>query len=347
MSGTRSRLIGRSDDLAAVGATLGLAVREQRVTGVIVTGDPGMGKTRLLQEGSAVAEHGCTFHISGFELDRNVSLASAAPMLRELAGSPAAGGRLHEILAIERAGRPLEPLRVFEAAAEAVAHVGPALIVFDDIQWADDASIALCRYLLRAAQSDGAVLSMLAAGRPGKKTDAFLHAVRDLLGEDLAEIDLGPLPFADAETLALAVAPSLSGAEAAELARVSGGMPFWIEVLARRPLREGDPTDAISRRLKGLGTDAAEALALLVVASRPLRAADLEQALSWPPERADTAITDLADRGLVTLSGATLRIAHDLIRERAAAQLPESDRARHHRSLAEWLQRDAGDDIRR
>ena len=63
-------------------------------------------------------------------------------------------------------GDSLESLRIFEAAHRALSRLTPALLVVDDAQWADDLSLSLCHYLLRAALDTGQGLAVFVATRP-------------------------------------------------------------------------------------------------------------------------------------------------------------------------------------
>ena len=54
---------------------------------------------------------------------------------------------------------------------------------------------------------------------------------------------------------------------------------------------------------------------------------------------------ELIARGLAVETAGALRPAHDLIREAAAVDVPETARLRLHRCLAEWLEKTAGDDL--
>jgi len=81
------------------------------------------------------------------------------------------------------------------------------------------------------------------------------------------------------------------------------------------------------------------------VAGEPLAVADLGEILDWSEDRARRAGRELVNRALALVNG-TLRVAHDLIRESAVRELPESERRGLHRQLAEWLERSAGTDVR-
>jgi eukaryotic-like serine/threonine-protein kinase len=62
---------------------------------------------------------------------------------------------------------------VLEAAHRALRAFEPALLVLDDLQWADELSLALCHYLLRAAAEDERRLIVLAAARPSAAAAEF------------------------------------------------------------------------------------------------------------------------------------------------------------------------------
>src|SRR5207247_7739009 len=124
------------------------------------------------------------------------------------------------------------------------------------------------------------------------------------------------------------------------------GSPFWLEALARAGGSVVGLSQVLSVQLRGAGADAASLLALLAVAGRPLSLPDAATVVGWPLPRLEGALRELRDRGLVLEAGGAARLAHDLIREAAAAELPDEVRRRLHHGLAERLELDAGSDLR-
>lgn len=338
--------VGRAEELEAI---LRIVSGDARAASVaLVTGDPGSGKSRLLAEVAARAEIGQrVVRLAGYQAEQNVPLAAVAPLLRVLVEAGEDGRRLAGLL-FERPSEEesLDPLRVFEAAHRALGALGPTLIVLDDLQWADPLSIALCHYLLRAARDSSHRVVLLAASRPTANANAFAESVGSALPSSAVKLlELGGLGRQDGIELARGLAPALSDSEAERLWRKAAGSPFWLEALVRTSGVEADAAQLLDARLRGSSADAAALLALLAVAARPLMLADGAELQAWPVDRLERAGTELIARGLALEAGGSLRPAHELIREAAAAQLPEEARLRLHRRLAEWLETAAGDDL--
>src|SRR5262249_13782972 len=169
-----SAFVGRVDELAALNSICETAV-SGGVAAAIIVGDPGSGKSRLLAEAALHAQLPNRYRVVGFEPEAEVPLASASDFLRALTHSTPQGSRLDALVfgAGPLDAAPLEPIRLFEAAHRALSAVGPSLVLLDDLQWVDDISLALCHYLVRAAEASGEPLAMLAASRPSADVASF------------------------------------------------------------------------------------------------------------------------------------------------------------------------------
>jgi DNA-binding NarL/FixJ family response regulator len=343
-----SAFVGRADELAALDE-VGGAVGVGAVAAAVVVGDAGSGKSRLLAEAAGRGALARVFRVTGYEPERHVPLAAASDMLRTLIEMPS--GRQLGVLLFDPAREEasmLEPMRVFEAAHCALRTIGPALVLVDDLQWVDDLSLALCHYLVRAAEATGEPLALVAAGRPSPNEASLSASLGQVLSaERLTRLELGPLMSGEALALAKALAPTLRDDEAQELASLAGGSPFWIEALVRTGGAEADAGRLVTARLRGASVDAGALTALLTVAARPLALADAADLNGWGADRTEQAARELLARGIAVESGAVLRLAHDLIRAAAAREIPEEQRVDLHRRVGDWLARIAGDDIRR
>jgi DNA-binding CsgD family transcriptional regulator len=340
--------VGRVDELASLGAVAAAAARGE-VTAAVVVGDPGSGKSRLLAEVADRAEAANRFRVVGYEPERQVPLASAADLLRALSELAPAGRRLGSLVfEPSEEGSALERVQVFETAHRVLRVTGATLVLIDDLQWVDDLSLALCHYLVRAAEADGPPLALVAAGRPSANAMSLAASLGQVLPADrLAQIELGPLASAEAIELVNALAPRVGEAAARELAEKSGGSPFWLEALVQTAGGEADAGHLVTSRLRGASADAGSLLALLAVAARPLALADVDGLDDWAPERGEHATRELVARGVAVESSGSVRLAHDLIRAAVVRELPDERRIEVHRRVGDWLARIAGSDVRR
>jgi hypothetical protein len=277
--------VGRSEELRVL-AGIAAAPLAGDVAAVVLVGDPGSGKSRLLAEARQGLRVPNQFEIVGYEPESSVPLAAASDFLRSLAGAGSRGREL-EVLLFSAGGPaeyPLEPLRVFEATHRALDRLGSTVVLVDDLQWVDGLSIALCHYLLRAATSGGG-LAIVAAGRPSEAATSLTSSLEQVLADRLRYLELGPLSNAEALELARALVPGLDEDAARKLSEKSAGSPFWLQALARPGGSEPDAARLVSARLRGASMDAGELFALLAVAGRPLALVDAATVQGWEAAR--------------------------------------------------------------
>ena len=190
----RIPLVGRREELAKIASASGI---------VVVIGEPGIGKSRLLEEVRA-REPGTAVTARAF----------AAEMVRPYGVW---------IDALRAAGRDLpqesDRTRLFDAVVAGLA--GVALVALDDVQWLDEGSAALLHYVARSAQPP----RLVCAARSGEIDDNphVSRVVRDLARERrLTRVALGPLRAGEMSALVQAVAP---GADEVQVLAGSGGNP--------------------------------------------------------------------------------------------------------------------------
>ena len=226
---------------------------------VVVEGEPGIGKTRLLQEAASRAAAQDLVVASGTatEFERELPFGLVIDALDELlAGAP---DRLRVLdrhqrdrlaalfpsLAGQRAARresmPDErhgTLRAIRAAIEVLARERPLALLLDDVHWADPASLELLAQLARRPLPRVAILVATRLEQPSSELRAALHAA-DRAGT-LERVGLGPLTLAEAERMLAALRPESPGpgpGESRAIYEDSGGNPFYLEQLARAVTR--------------------------------------------------------------------------------------------------------------
>jgi DNA-binding CsgD family transcriptional regulator/cell division inhibitor SulA len=339
--------VGRATELASL---VEITRGADEVAAAVIVGEPGTGKSRLLAEATGRSAVPREFRVVGYEAERNVPLAAAADLLRSLADASGTGRRLGELLfdAPREERSALEPVRVFEAAHRALRRGGPALVVVDDVQWLDDLSLALCHYLVRAADAGGDALTLIAAGRPSPNEEVLSASLTQVLDPvRLRRVELGPLPEDDARELVKSLAPSLDERQRSAIIESAAGFPFWLEALVHTGGAEADAGRLVTARLRGASADAVALFALLAVAARPLALADVGRLNEWSSDRVELAARELVTRGLAVDSGSLLRLAHDLIRAAAVREIAEEQRVEIHERVADWLADIARTDVRR
>ena len=171
-------LIGRDDEMALLGGLVREVVRG-RGSAVLIEGEPGIGKSALVRAATAEAPGtGCeVFWGAGDELSQELPLLPFLDGLR--VREPSVNPRRQAIARLLRgegtAGRADMPAVLAEQLLALVAEqcaARPAIVVLDDLQWADQATIALWRRLARSARQ----MPLLLAGilRPVPRRDDIL-----------------------------------------------------------------------------------------------------------------------------------------------------------------------------
>lgn len=338
--------VGRSAELQRL-YDLSLTAAAGRPSAAVVIAEPGIGKTRLLGEAACRLQLP-RIDLRGYELARDVPLGASAGLLRALTAASSSGPRLDGLLL--GAGlreRGTGTLQLFEATFRCLAEIGALAVCVDDIQWADTESLALLQYLLAAAEPARLRLLVLCASRPSPQASAFASDLGRLLEpERFVELTLGPLDRLAGIDLARSLSPGLGTAEAEQLWLQARGSPFWVRALADQHHAVTTPSQLVRTRVRGVDDDASVLFALLVTAAEPLALNDMTELLNWPEDRVGRAATILSNRALVVQDAGLVRVAHDLIREAATADLPEAEHRRLHQLLASWLEDNAGDDVR-
>ena len=276
----RSPLVGRGAIVERLRVAWEL-VRREPTRLVLLGGEAGIGKTRVMSEFAAeVRGEGATVlygrapeeplapyqafaealrpYVAACDLDELA--AQAGPLVGELARLlPDQAARLPP--EADRSERDPEGARyrLFEAVGSLLASVArsaPVLLVIDDLHWADRPTLLMLGHVVRSARASMLVLGAYREGELGPD-HPLIATLADLRRDAPVErVLLGGLVPEQVRALAAAwLGPAAPSGLADALCEGSGGNPFFIEELLRHLEEDGGP-DGCGRRsfsVSGLG----------------------------------------------------------------------------------------------
>ena len=355
---------------------------------VFVSGEPGIGKTRLLQEmairveeagalvlrGGASEAEGMPPYLPFLEALGSYIRAALPEQLREQAGSmaPVLATILPELSVAlgELSGSyPLPAdqtrLRLFEAVGMFLASLtstAPLVLLLDDLQWADPATLDLLRHVAR--QQATSRFLILGAYRAGElvSNPALERTLLDLnRARLLTSLTIGPLVEEEIATLAAARLSSPADPGVARLLHAhSEGNPFFAEEL----LRAWVETDALSstaglftrvrelpnvlpssivgivrERLSRLPEATVESLRTAALIGRTFEVTFLAEVAGQEAEAVEESLLAAVGAGLIREdSQGTFTFSHDKVRECLSAQVTSVRRRRLHGFIGRILE---------
>lgn len=362
---SRSRLVGRDAELGRLLERLDAAAAGRPVV-TLISGDAGVGKTRLVTELAAKArERGFTV-LSGrcAELGDAIPYLPLADALRDATTGPCPGGLLLDALAARpvlsrllpdrNAGQPaggdlpgLVKQQLFGAVLGMLAELAaasPVLLILEDLHWADRSTRDLVTFLSRMLHSER--LALVATYRSDDMHRR--HPLRPVVGELLrlpgvSLIELGPLASsAISEHLtALARQPLDAAAIGQMITRAEGNAYYAEELLAASSAGSDLPAglaDLLLARMERLSATAQQVLRTAAVTGRRVDDELVRQASGLDEAAYDEAVREAVAHQLLVPDGAVgYSFRHALLREAVYADLMPGERTRLHARLAELL----------
>jgi hypothetical protein len=351
-------LVGRAAERAALAAALDATAAGQGGQLMLLVGDPGVGKTRLIEELRQLAGSagGVVLWGRSFEAELVRPYGAWIEALRSAGRPLPAGvpqGELGALLPeLGAAPAELDRARLFEAVAGTLrALADPFLVVlFDDLQWFDEASAALLHFAVRGPGGDRILFAASARGGELADNPAALRLLRGLEQERrVRRLPLADLDEKDTAALVRAAAPNVD-ADRVDARRVyleSDGNPLFALEMARAMARDGSEGAVIGETLDDL---IGERLARLDERTRRLLPWAAALGRSFDPDvlarvsgasGADVleALGDFERKGVLRGgSGPGYDFAHDLVRRAAYRQMSDPRRRMVHLQIGRALQ---------
>ena len=352
-------LVGRDSEMTLLTGLMRQVARG-RGSAVLIEGEPGIGKSALVRSAVAGApEAGCeVFWGAGDELGQ------ALPLLPFLDGlrvrEPSANPRRNTIVQLLRgevaADRGTDvPAVLAEQLLALVTEqcaVRPTILVIDDLQWADQASVTLWGRLARSARQ--VPLLLVGMMRPAPQRDDLL-ALRRVVGDD-ARLQLTGLTGAAVTDLVADLAGGKPDDKLLRLANGAAGNPLYLTELVAALARSSSLTvteagaaelaggsapsslsAAIADRLGFVAGPVREVLRAAALLGTDFAVPDLAIVLGRGVADLIPAVDEACAVGVLAESGHSLGFRHPLIRTALYDDMPAPVRAAWHRDAGRAL----------
>jgi predicted ATPase len=220
---SRSPLVGREAELELLTGLLDDI--EQSGAALVLRGEPGIGKSRLLSEAVALAERRKLRVLAtrGVQSEARLAFAGLQQLLRGVRARSDGVSVAHRAVLDAALGvgdeRPPQHFRIAMAVLDLLSEAAterPLLLIAEDAHWPDQPSVDVLSFVSRRIESDPIVL--LCAARPGYPT-AFRHG-------ELPELELQPLGPASESQLLEAGAERLPPGGRSRVLRATAGNPL-------------------------------------------------------------------------------------------------------------------------
>ncbi len=376
--------VGREPAMSTLSAALSEAQRSQRGSILLITGEPGVGKTRLADEfgsyardrGARVLSGRCPEHhgapafwpwvqvirefVSGSDVEElNLGASEIEP--------------IRHLLPNRDPTQPIPPpdamdsenarFRFFDSVTlflKEASRAQPLVLLLDDLHWADKSSLLLFQFLAREV-GDFPIL-VIGTYRDYEVADdnPLVTVVQDPLCREIPLRGIGPDEVA---LLAQSIAKSRVSSEiVARIHRETEGNPFFVGEIVRLMLTEGQldlpaGTDKIAlprgvrqvigKRIRDLSQPCLELLRTASVIGREFSVPLLERVSRVPVESLLETLDEARHAHVLSTTDSVqgnFRFAHALLREVLYDGLATAKRLRLHRSIAEAMENDRNAD---
>jgi DNA-binding SARP family transcriptional activator/tetratricopeptide (TPR) repeat protein len=336
-------LIGRAAEVGLLDDALA-RVRTGQLVSVLIRGEAGIGKTRLLDFWCDGLRGVTVLRAAGSELsgdlplqpvldalatwgrrnpdERTEVLGDSAPVLGPLIGAAPVGESTHRLLDVlgdSSSGGPTLLVAAVDAVIERLTKAGPVVVTVDDGHWLDRATLDWLRHT-RTRLADRPLLLVIAQ-RAGEGTTIPVTVTADL----------GPLDLAAVTELA-------GRPRAADLHARSGGHPLFLMELMDASGEDlpASIRDAVDTRCAQTGP-AATTLRTAAVLGSEIDLDLLSAVLAEPPGVLLDHLEEGVRRHLLVESGQGFRFRHQLVREALHGSLSPSRATLLHRGAAQSL----------
>lgn len=350
---TSSGLIGRARELAELGAVLDEAAGGRGGLALLV-GEPGIGKSRLAAEVSALAtDRG--YRVGWGRAWEGGGAPAYYPWTRAL---EAIGGPPVDASTATAVDSDAARFQLFRRVMDGLSRLGeqtPVLLVLDDLHAADTSSLRMLGFVARELR--GTRLAIVATRRdvdPALTDEARAMLAR--LGREARVFMLGRLDEAEVARLVRVHEPRLPDELAGPIWAATRGNPLFVGEVAR--LLAADPEraragqipipytvrDLVHQRVQPLDGPARRLLEAVAVFGGDTDPALLARTLAVPQATSDVLAGAVERAGLlVSQAGGRVAFPHRLIRDAVYDEIPPDRRQAWHAAIADVLEATGSD----
>jgi DNA-binding CsgD family transcriptional regulator len=357
-------LVGRRDEVAVVDRMLAALDEDRRGGVLVIAGEAGVGKSRLVDALTEMAAERPVSVLVGRCIQFGESALPLSPVVDILGELDAqlsdtelervlgpAGGELaglrHPGLGSGTRATGLEARQLVELIHGVIARLAqstPLVLVIEDLHWADGTTRDLVGYLALALRRNPVLLVLTYRSDDLHRRHPLLPALAELQRAARPErIELEPF---DADTTTDFVR-SLTGDEpsndaVAQLLRRSGGNPFYLEeLLVGAELEAPLPLtlrEVVLSRSIDLDEDTLNLLRVASVAGANVDVELLGEVTGFDKKTMNSALHHLVDAHFLVENEGRFAFRHELTREVFTDELLSSERAELHEAIAETLE---------
>jgi DNA-binding CsgD family transcriptional regulator/tetratricopeptide (TPR) repeat protein len=353
-------LVGREAELGLAAAAV-RRLSEGRASALVIEGEAGIGKTRLVQHIVDDARSRDVAAFCGqahpFERTRPFGVVAVALDLSRRSSDPRRAA-IGALLAGHGAGAPGRAAgdiqyRVVEEIVDLVetwCAERPVLLVAEDIHWADSAS--LLTILSVARQLPLAALLVVVTARPSPQSAEVIRLLDDLAAGGARTLQLHPLKPGDVAVLARHVLGASPGAALTAMLAKAGGNPLWATAMLRSLADEGmlqrtgdsveattselpaSLSDLVVRRLRHLPAATLELLQVAAALGDAVSLRDVAAVARRSPAEVVGQFSGVFDAQLLDEAGDRVVFRHQLVHDAIYQHMPSSARRLLHREAA-------------
>jgi DNA-binding CsgD family transcriptional regulator len=344
-------IIGRESELVALWQFLDSIPAGPAA--LLLSGDPGIGKTTVWKEGvvGAIQKSYRTLTCRPVEAETRLSYAALGDLLETaleqvLLELPDPQRHALEVALLKSSSSTRPDQRAVSLAVlgslRSLSSSGPVLVAIDDVQWIDRPSARVLQFVLRRLKHEPVGVMVAVRGA----ADDPLGAASGLPEERIHALRVGPLS-ADAQdqVLRARLGTGFARATLLRLHEMSGGNPFFGLEIGLALLRRGDDVaagealpisdrlhDLIEHRLAGLPAETMEVLQHVSALAVPTF--DLVAETMAPSPSVSARLSPAIDQKVVDVESGRIRFSHPLIASVVYRSIPFERRRELHAHLA-------------